>query len=80
MQNTHLQRDTGTNFHTQVKVDFNPIHGDIQHSPSTPTTGLHERGNDTGRSTVRSGRQKAATQRNMRRAERVTVQGPVKKQ
>ena len=52
----------------------------IQHSPSTPTTGLCERGNDTSRSTGRSGRQKAATRRNMRREERVTVQGPVKKQ
>ena len=52
----------------------------IQHSPGTPTTGLHERGNDTSRSTGRSGRQKAATRRNMRREERVTVQGPVKKQ
>ena len=38
-----------------------------------------ERGN-TSRSTGRSGRQKAATRRNMRREERVTVQGPVKKQ
>ena len=43
-------------------------------------TGLRERGNDTSRSTGRSGRQKAATQRNMRREERVTVQGPVKEQ
>ena len=49
----------------------------IQHSPGTPTTGLRERGNDTSRST---GQQKAATRRNMRRGERVTVQGPVKKQ
>ena len=32
------------------------------------------------RSTGRSGRKKAATQRNMRREERVTVQGPVKEQ
>ena len=38
------------------------------------------RGNDTSKSTGRSGRQKAATRRNMRREERVTVQGPVKKQ
>ena len=52
----------------------------IQHSPGTPTTGLRERGNDTSRSTGRSGRQNAATRRNMRREERVTVQGPVKKQ
>ena len=52
----------------------------IQHSPNTPTTGLCERGNDTSRSTGRSGRQKAATRRNMRREERVTVQGPVKEQ
>ena len=48
----------------------------IQHSPGTPTTGLRERGNDTSRSTGRSGRQNAATRRNMRRGERVTVQGP----
>ena len=46
----------------------------IQHSPGTPTTGLRSR------STGRSGRQNAATRRNMRREERVTVQGPVKKQ
>ena len=51
-----------------------------RHSPGTPTTGLRERGNDTSKSTGRSGRQKAATRRNMRREERVTVQGPVKKQ
>ena len=42
--------------------------------------GLRERGNDTSRSTGHSGRQKAATRRNMRREERVTVQGPVTKQ
>ena len=45
-------------------------------TPNTPTTGLRERGNDTGR----SGRQKAATRRNRQREERVTVQGPVTKQ
>ena len=55
-----------------------PCH--IQHSPNTPTTGLRERGNDTSKSTGRSGRQKVATRRNMRREERVTVQGPVKEQ
>ena len=55
-----------------------PCH--IQHSPNTPATGLRERGNDTSKSTGRSGRQKAATRRNMRREERVTVQGPVKEQ
>ena len=49
-------------------------------SPNTPTTGLRERGNDTSRSTGRSGRQNAATRRNMRREGRVTVQGPVKEQ
>ena len=49
-------------------------------TPNTPTAGLRERGNDTSRSTGRSGRQKAATRRNMRREERVTVQGPAKKQ
>ena len=54
--------------------------GGEEHSPNTPTTGLRERGNDTSRSTGRSGRQKAATRRNMRRDERVTVQGPVKEQ
>ena len=50
------------------------------HSPNTPTTGLRERGNDTSKSTGRSGRHKAATRRNTRREERVTVQGPVKTQ
>ena len=54
--------------------------GNSQHSPNTPNTGLRECGNDTSRSTGRSGRQKAATRRNMRREERVTVQAPVKKQ
>ena len=48
-------------------------------TPGTPTTGLRERGNDTSGSTGRSGRQKAVTPRNMRREERVTVEGPVKK-
>ena len=41
--------------------------------------GLRERGNDTSKSTGCSGRQNAATRHNMRREERVTVQGPVKK-
>ena len=48
-------------------------------APAHQTTGLRERGNDTSRSTGHSGRQNAATRRNMRREERVTVQGPVKK-
>ena len=60
------------------RANGTPCH--IQHGPGTPTTGLRERGNDTGKSTGRSGRQKAATRRNVRREERVTVQGPVKKQ
>ena len=55
-------------------------HCHIQHSPNTPSTGLRECGNDTSRSTGRSGRQNAATRRNMRREDRVTVQGPVKEQ
>ena len=42
--------------------------------------GRPERGNDTSKSTGRSGRQNAATGRNMRKEERVTVQGPVKEQ
>ena len=54
--------------------------GGGQHSPGTPTTGLRERRNDTSGSTGRSGRQNAATRRNMRREDRVTVQGPVKEQ
>ena len=49
-------------------------------APTHQTTGLRERGNDTSGSTGRSGRRNAATRRNMRREERVTVQGPVKKQ
>ena len=54
--------------------------GVCPHSPGTPTTGLRERGNNTSRSTGRSGQQNAATRHNMRREERVTAQGPVKKQ
>ena len=50
----------------------------IQHSPGAPTTGLRERGNYTGRSTGRGGRQNAATRRSTRREERGTVQGPRK--
>ena len=50
--------------------------GRIQSEKATLNTG----GCDTSKSTGRSGRQNAATRRNMRRAERVTVQGPVKKQ
>ena len=52
----------------------------IQRSPGTPTTRLRECGNNTSKSTGRSGQQKPATRRNMRREKRVTVQGPVKKQ
>ena len=43
---------------------------------NTPTTGLRERGNDTSKSTGLSSRQKAATRRNMRREEWVTVKAP----
>ena len=49
------------------------------HTPSAPTTGPRKHGNNTTRNTGRSGCQNAATQSNMRRKERVTVQGPVKK-
>ena len=45
-----------------------------------PVPQLLLRGSDTNNSTGRSGRQNAATRRNMRREERVTVQGPVKEQ
>ena len=48
---------------------------------SPPRKSLRPRsGNDTSKSTGRSGRQKAAMRHNMRREERVTVQGPVKEQ
>ena len=66
------------NYWTPLTRNGTPCY--IQHSPSTPTTGLRKRGNNTSRSTGRSGRQKAATRRNMQTEERVTVQGPVKKQ
>ena len=54
--------------------------GNNQHILNTPTTGLRERGNNTSKSTGRSGQQKAATRRNLRREERVTIQGPIKEQ
>ena len=43
-------------------------------------TGPPEHGHTTSRSTGRGGQQNTATRRNMRREDRVTVQGPVKKQ
>ena len=46
-------------------------------TPSPPTTGLRQRGNDATRNTGRSARLKAVTRRSTRREERVTVQGPV---
>ena len=73
-------RDDGGGTATGHRSHTNGTSRHIQHSPNTPTTGLRERGNDTSKSTGCSGRQKAATRRNMRREERVTVQGPVKKQ
>ena len=51
-----------------------------QHNPSAPTTGLRHRENDTSKSTRCSGQQNAATRHNIRREERVTVQGLVNKQ
>ena len=49
-------------------------------APLSRGGGGGERGNATSKSTGRSGRQNAATRRNMRRDERGTVQGPVKEQ
>ena len=57
--------DPGNNQHNTPttgrhgRANGTPCH--IQHSPGTPTIGLRERGNDTSKSTGRSGRQKAAT-------------------
>ena len=62
---------------------------EVRRAPRCPCVGFslpgeggetRKRGNDTSKSTGRSGRQNAATRRNMRREERVTVQGPVKEQ
>ena len=60
---------------------------DAQTAPAATSTapghqqrGTANAGNDTSRSTGHSGRQKAATRRNMQREERVTMQGPAKKQ
>ena len=74
----HGQQKQSNDPGTTSGTNGTPCH--IQHSPNTPTTGLRERGNDTSKSTGRSGQQKVATGRNMRREERVTVQGPVKEQ
>ena len=69
--------DPGNNQHI---LDAQTAHHVTFSAAPTPTTGLRELGNDTSKSTGRSGRQQAATRRNMRREERVTVQGPVKEQ
>ena len=47
-------------------------------TPSVPTTGLRQRGENTTRNTGHSGRQNTATRRSTRRGERVTVQGSAK--
>ena len=62
---------------TQRANDWAPL-THKRHIPPHPAQPRHP--NDTSRSTGRSGRQNAATQRSMRREEWVTVQGPVKKQ
>ena len=49
-------------------------------APTHQLLGSANAENDTSKSTGRSGRQKAATRRSTRRAVRVSVQGPVKKQ
>ena len=60
--------------------------GGTAHHATFSTAGTYQilgsanAGNDTSKSTGCSGRQNAATRRNMRREDRVTVQGPVKKQ
>ena len=48
-------------------------------TPSAPTTGLGQCGNDTTRNTGRSGRQNAVTRRSTRRDEGVIVRAPIKK-
>ena len=55
-------------------------HATFSTAPGAPTAWLRERGNNTSKSTGRSGRHNAATRPNMRREERATVQGPVKEQ
>ena len=49
-----------------------------QHSPGTPTTGLREHGNDTSRSTGRSGPQNAATRRSNAKGRTGDCPGPHK--
>ena len=57
---------------------FGPMHQNVVTSGGGGM--CMERGNDTSKSTGRSGRQNAATRRNMQREERATVQGLVKEQ
>ena len=79
--------DPGNNQHNPQYANYWAPLTRKRHIPPHPATaparqrlGLRERGNDTSGSTGRSGRQNTATRRNMRREERVTVQGPVKEQ
>ena len=72
------QHNPRSNQHNPRSNQHNPRSN--QHNPGTPTTGLRQRENDSSRNVGGSGRQNAATRRSMRREERVTVQGPVKKQ
>ena len=70
--------DRSTEVRGQQKLSNDPRSN--QHNPGTPMMAIRERGNNTSRSTGRSSRQNAAIGRSMLREERVTVQGPVKKQ
>ena len=86
MDSKHSQTTPATTSTSSIRQLLGAANAQTAHpatsstAPAHQTTGLRERGNDTSKSTGRSGRQKAATRRNMRREERVTVQGPVKKQ
>ena len=73
----HVVDDPDAEGSGQQRLQNDPCNN---HRLSAPTTGLRYRGNDTTRNTGRSSRQNAATRRSTRREERVTVQGPGKKQ
>ena len=78
--------DPGNNQHTAIRQLLGAADAQMAHHATFSTAPTHQllgsanAETTAAKSTGRSGRQNAAPRRNMRREERVTVQGPVKEQ
>ena len=83
LDRTHTETRRGMWWMTRVQRGVGNKNRETTPAPTTTTPScqlLRQREKDTSRNTGRSGRQNAVTRYSTRREERVTVQGPVKKQ